>query len=321
MQGLETFGVGIGVLAGLLLPIQTCLNSRLRESVGSPFLSSLISFIGGTVFLFIVTLCVNGSVLFPLSAFAQNPAWLWLGGLFGVIGLTTNIFIFPKIGGVQTAILPITGQIIMGLIIDTFGLFYSAQQTLNITRLLGILLVIAGVVGAVVLGQKRSHKNLPSDSSPSDEQDAGLLGWRALALGAGFLMAAQSAINGHLGVVLGSSAKSAFVSFTVGTIVLALIACVLKLKIRIRVPQGKTKNPWWMYFGGVLGALFVAGNALLVPVLGTGLTIMAALTGMITGSLMVDKFGLLQAPQRAVTLTQVLSLGVMVIGIALVRLT
>lgn len=321
MQGLETFGVGIGVLAGLLLPIQTCLNSRLRESVGSPFLSSLISFIGGTVFLFIVTLCVNGSVLFPLSAFAQNPAWLWLGGLFGVIGLTTNIFIFPKIGGVQTAILPITGQIIMGLIIDTFGLFYSAQQTLNITRLLGILLVIAGVVGAVVLGQKRSHKNLPSDSSPSDEQDAGLWGWRALALGTGFLMAAQSAINGHLGVVLGSSAKSAFVSFTVGTIVLALIACVLKLKIRIRVPQGKTKNPWWMYFGGVLGALFVAGNALLVPVLGTGLTIMAALTGMITGSLMVDKFGLLQAPQRAVTLTQVLSLGVMVIGIALVRLT
>lgn len=321
MQGLETFGVGIGVLAGLLLPIQTCLNSRLRESVGSPFLSSLISFIGGTVFLFIVTLCVNGSVLFPLSTFAQNPAWLWLGGLFGVIGLTTNIFIFPKIGGVQTAILPITGQIIMGLIIDTFGLFYSAQQTLNITRLLGILLVIAGVVGAVVLGQKRSYKNLPSDSSPSDEQDAGLLGWRALALGTGFLMAAQSAINGHLGVVLGSSAKSAFVSFTVGTIVLALIACVLKLKIRIRVPQGKTKNPWWMYFGGVLGALFVAGNALLVPVLGTGLTIMAALTGMITGSLMVDKFGLLQAPQRAVTLTQVLSLGVMVIGIALVRLT
>lgn len=157
--------------------------------------------------------------------------------------------------------------------------------------------------------------------SPTDAQNAGLWGWRALALGTGFLMAAQSAINGHLGVVLGSSVKSAFISFVIGTVVLAIIAFVLRLKIRIRVPAGKSKNPWWMYFGGVLGALYVSGSALLVPILGTGLTVMAALVGMITGSLLVDKFGLLQAPKRTVTLTQVLSLGVMVVGIAMVRLT
>lgn len=327
-------GLFFGIFIGLLLPIQTCLNSRLRQSVGSPYLSSLGSFFGGTLFLAALALVVEGSVFFSWDDVAHQPLWIWLGGLFGVIGLTTNILIFPKLGGVQTTVLPICGQILMGLLIDHFGLFEAHQAVLTPLRVIGAVLVIAGVVGAVTLGGKRisrqpsktreAHSNTEAlrqvSANASPQAEPLLWGWRALALGTGFLMASQSAINGHLGVLIGSPTQAALVSFTVGTTVLFLLALVLRLKFRVRVPDGQKKNPWWMWFGGVLGAIYVFGNAFLVPLLGTGLTVVAALVGMISGSLLVDKLGLLQAPKRQVGLAQVLSLVLMLGGVALIRL-
>lgn len=327
-------GLLLGVAIGLLLPIQTCMNSRLREAVGSPYLSSLGSFTGGTIFLAIVALLVQGTILFDLDLIAGEPIWIWLGGLFGVIGLTTNILIFPRLGGVQTTVLPICGQILMGLLIDHFGLFQSQESPLTLMRVVGASLVLTGVLGAVLLGNKKLTKPRLTSSSheaqattgslplvaPTASAEPGLWGLRVLALGTGFLMASQSAINGHLGRVLGSPVQAALVSFLIGTLVLLLLIFSLRLRFRVEIPAGKTSNPWWMWLGGILGASYVFGNALLVPILGTGVTVVAVLVGMVSGSLVVDKFGLLQAPQRRVGLAQVLSLGLMMTGVALIRL-
>lgn len=118
----------IGLIIGIGLPMQTSINSRLKVSVGSPFVASLISFSLGTLFLALITLLIDKSLLFPLNLFGKEPFWLWIGGLLGVIYLTSNILLFPKLGSVQTVIMPILGQIIMGLIIDNFGLFGSLVQ-------------------------------------------------------------------------------------------------------------------------------------------------------------------------------------------------
>ena len=52
----------------------------------------------------------------------------------------------PKLGGVQTVVLPVLGQILMGLTIDNFGLFYSQQTSLTAFRIAGAVLVLLGVV-------------------------------------------------------------------------------------------------------------------------------------------------------------------------------
>ncbi len=74
------------------------------------------------------------------------PAWIWIGGICGVVFLTGNILLFPKLGGVQTVVLPVLGQILMGLTIDNFGLFYSQQTSLTAFRIAGAVLVLLGVV-------------------------------------------------------------------------------------------------------------------------------------------------------------------------------
>lgn len=305
----------IGIIIGIGLPMQTSINSRLKVAVGSPFLASLTSFTFGTAFLAIITLILDHSILFSKAVFTSQPPWIWLGGLLGVIFLTSNILLFPKLGSVQTVIFPILGQIIMGLIIDNFGLFDSSLHPLTLTRFFGALLVILGVICAVAMDNLIKKLHHASLASPPKKN---LWLWRIFGILTGMFSASQTAINGHLGVVLNSSVKAAFISFLVGTIVLVIIVSFLHPQIQLNHPQ--KGNPWWMWIGGIIGALFVFGNAYLVPIIGTGLAVVIILVGQMSGSLLVDQFGLLESKKNPVSLIQIVGILIMIAGVALIRL-
>lgn len=50
----------LGLVAGAVVPFQTAVNSRLRTYVISPFVSSLISFMVGTIFLIVIIVLSGG---------------------------------------------------------------------------------------------------------------------------------------------------------------------------------------------------------------------------------------------------------------------
>lgn len=306
----------VGVLVGLCLPLQTNANSRLRLSVGSPFLASFLSFLIGTAILFGATLLIDGH-LTGLTHAAGLPVWLWTGGLLGVVVLTTNIFLFPRLGSVQTVVLPVTGQVLMGLLIDHFGWFHTARVELTAIRALGAALLVFGVLGAIGFADTLVNR---ATAIPNGSGRGGSVWlWRIAGIAAGAFSASQTAINGQLGTVLGSALSAAFVSFTVGTIVLLVLVLVIRAPWRLR-RIGELPNPWWMWLGGLLGAAFVFGNAALAPIIGTGLTVMAVVLGMMLGSLVIDHFGLLGAGRRPVTVLQVIGLLVMMAAVAVIRL-
>jgi len=299
--------VVFGVLVGLVMPVQTSANSRLRLSVGSPFLASLVSFAVGFLALLVASLLIDGH-LPHLTAAIPMPAWIWSGGVLGVVVLTGNIFHFPRLGSVQTVVLPITGQVIMGLVIDHFGLFHAPVHRLDSVRVIGALLLVVGVLGTMIRPGQRLAGGHSSGWS--------LWGWRAAGVMFGMCSAAQTAINGQLGVAFGSAVGAALVSFAFGVVTLLLI----NLALRNRPAPGSLAGPWWMWIGGFLGAMFVFGNAFLSPVIGTGLTVMTILLGLMAGSLLIDHFGLLGAHRKKVTLLQAVGLALMVAGVSLIRL-
>ncbi len=55
----------LGIFAGLVLPVQTLVNTRLRASTGTPFSSSLISFAVGTMTLLVIATAVTGGEFGP----------------------------------------------------------------------------------------------------------------------------------------------------------------------------------------------------------------------------------------------------------------
>ena len=94
------FALSFGIFVGLIVPFQTAINTKLRQFVGSPFKASLIQFLVGTFCLAAVTLLTAKSLFVSISFIKDEPAWIWLGGIFGVFYLTGNILLFPRLGGV-----------------------------------------------------------------------------------------------------------------------------------------------------------------------------------------------------------------------------
>ncbi|AST91037.1 MULTISPECIES: DMT family transporter [Sutcliffiella] len=307
--------LGIGI--GFGLAAQTAVNSQLRKFVVSPYFASMVSFLVGTIFLAISTLISGSSLGVPLSLFTSEPIWIWIGGFCGVVFLTTNIQLFPKIGSVQTTVMPILGIIVMGMFIDHFGLFNSIVQPFGMNRVFGVVFVLLGIFLAVVLPEIKANRQ---GSDSTEEKQVNQWKWRFIGIGAGMLVSIQAAVNGQLGVALHSSFHAAFVSFLVGFITLLLIVGLKERSFtKIKEPI-KQSAPWWVWIGGVIGGLYVLINVYLVGQIGTGQTVVLVLFGQIAGSLLVAQFGLFKSIKNQIELIQVVGLIIMVIGVFLIKM-
>ena len=307
----------LGFLAGVGLPIQTSVNTRLRKKVGSPYNASLVSFVVALLFLSALLLITGQGLHIPLAQLLNEPAWIWIGGICGLVFLTGNILLFSKLGGVQTVVLPVLGQILMGLIIDNFGLFYSQKTPLSVFRIAGAVMVILGVV---LVSMAKENKTASEKLQKSESTTLWI--WRAFGIFAGMLSDTQIAVNGYLGKVVGSPIKASAISFTVGIIFLAIICIVLHFK------NGKSesfknesaKNPWWMWIGGILGGLYILANVYLSRIVGTGMTVIILLIGSTTGGILVDHFGMFESPKKPINAQKILGVLIMILGAAAIKL-
>ena len=307
----------LGFLAGVGLPIQTSVNTRLRKKVGSPYNASLVSFVVALLFLSALLLITGQGLHIPLAQLLNEPAWIWIGGICGLVFLTGNILLFSKLGGVQTVVLPVLGQILMGLIIDNFGLFYSQKTPLSVFRIAGAVMVILGVV---LVSMAKENKTASEKLQKSESTTLWI--WRAFGIFAGMLSATQIAVNGYLGKVVGSPIKASAISFTVGIIFLAIICIVLHFK------NGKSesfknesaKNPWWMWIGGIFGGLYILANVYLSRIVGTGMTVIILLIGSTTGGILVDHFGMFESPKKPINAQKILGVLIMILGAAAIKL-
>ena len=306
----------LGILVGFGLPLQTGINTKLNQKLGSPYNASFASFTIAFIFLLALLLITERNITFSLDRVMQEPFWIWSGGVCGVIFLTGNIVLFTKLGGVQTVIFPVLGQILMGLVIDNFGLFYAPQIELTLLRLTGAFLVLLGVI-IVVLAKRNEKNNL--FIKPKQQH---ILFWQLLGIVTGMLSTVQTAVNGHLGVILASSVKAAVISFAIGSVLLAGICAFMfrQRKAVLKIPPIRENYPWWIWLGGILGGLFVMTNAYLSNIIGTGMTIIAILVGSTSGGLIIDHFGLLGSERKPVNLRKVLGIIIMIIGAAAIKL-
>src|SRR5689334_21457102 len=98
-------------LGGVSLTLQMAWNSRLRASVGSPILTTLISIGVSFLSLLLVWACgVVGRGTVP--AFNSLPKWAWFGGVFAVYYLVASLVAIPKLGAAVVFALVVAGQML-----------------------------------------------------------------------------------------------------------------------------------------------------------------------------------------------------------------
>ena len=304
--------LGIALFAGFLLANQNPINADLRKKVNSPFWASTISQIIGVIFLGGISLGLTGD-LFPSVEFvSSHPAWIWIGGLLGQVYVTSNVFLFPRLGAVQTVILPILGQILTGVIIDSFGWFYAVQIPMSPMRIVGVIVTMAGLFIAVVLTSlSKKTERVKDHNEPS------LLLWRLWAVISGSFTAIQQAINGHLGTLLHRPFQASFMSFFIGLLAIILVTLSIERRFITKIEIRSIKK--WNILGGIWGSFFVLGAVLAVPKIGAGLNIMMAILGQIVGSMLVQQFGWWHSDRYPIKPLQVVGVLVMLVGIVCIK--
>ena len=140
-------------LGGITLSAQSSINGTLSRKAGT-IETTFLTFLTGTMFLTIFIIFFGrGNVLALLEA----PKWQLSAAFLGTMYLLLTVMAVPRIGVIATNIAGITGQLVIGVIIDHFGWFNSLVIELDMKRVFALLFMIISFY-FIYKGNKRSRE-------------------------------------------------------------------------------------------------------------------------------------------------------------------
>jgi transporter family-2 protein len=138
----------------------------------------------------------------------------------------------------------------------------------------------------------------------------------SMALLAGMGLAVQVGLNSTMRQVTGNAAFAAVVSFCVGLASLILFLVATRSAVPSRAALASA--PAWAWFGGLLGAYYVAIATIVGPRLGASTLLALTLVGQIATALVLDHFGWLGFPHNPFSLARLTGAGLLVAGVLLI---
>src|SRR4051795_1558015 len=131
------------LLAGAGIPLIGVLNSGLARSVGNPFTATAIMFAIAMAVAFALSLPLYGPP--TLAQLGATPRLSYAGGLLiGFYALSATIII-PRFGAASFIAFILIAQLLTSAVIDQFGLFGMARRPIDIFKLAGLVVIVAGV--------------------------------------------------------------------------------------------------------------------------------------------------------------------------------
>lgn len=77
--------------------------------------------------------------------------------------------------------------------------------------------------------------------------------------------------------------------------------------------------PWWVYFAGAIGTVFVFSAILAAPVIGSAAFFVCVVAGQLIGATIADHIGLLGLTPHPVSLPRLLGLALVLVGCVIVQ--
>jgi transporter family-2 protein len=140
--------VALTILAGLAGSIQVAVMGRFGGRIG--VVEALTFSTAVQLALSLLILVVVRAGFGGLGGVTRAPAWMWLGGVMGLTVVGTITFAQPRIGATATIGILIAGQLVMGAVIDRFGLFGVDRIDISAPRAAGIVLLGIGAALSLV---------------------------------------------------------------------------------------------------------------------------------------------------------------------------
>jgi bacterial/archaeal transporter family-2 protein len=138
----NTLAAALAVVAGLAGSVQVAVMGRFGDRIGVLEALAFATAVQLVLSLAILMVARHGSGRL-FDAF-DAPLWLWSGGVMGLTVVFTITFAQPRIGATATIGILIAGQLLMGAVIDRFGLFGVDEIAISWPRAVGIVLLAVG---------------------------------------------------------------------------------------------------------------------------------------------------------------------------------
>jgi transporter family-2 protein len=135
--------VALTAAVGGAVALQAPINSHLGKSVGT-FQAAFLSFATGTVVLLVIASLAKGGL--GNIRHASDLPWYYLtGGLLGLAYVSSVLVTVRTLGAGGVTAATIAGQLTLAVIIDELGWLGVEQKSITLSRVMGVVLLAAGV--------------------------------------------------------------------------------------------------------------------------------------------------------------------------------
>jgi len=135
--------------AGACIALQASANGKFRQNLGShpqfALWAMYFSIIGTIVTATVVMLMVRPAMP-SVQALRETQWWNWIGGPLGALIVLAGAALTRELGAALFIALVVGGQLMCSLILDHYALLGLPEQSMTLGRVLGAVLVIAGVL-------------------------------------------------------------------------------------------------------------------------------------------------------------------------------
>lgn len=135
----------------------------------------------------------------------------------------------------------------------------------------------------------------------------------------GMAVIVQSGANTQLREILGTPFMAAFVSFATGTLFLLIINLFTGFQTQALSLQNIQRSSWWMWTGGMLGAIFICSVIIIAPKIGPTKLFGLIIASQLMFSVIVDHFGLLGFDQQPINIRKLLGVLMLIGGSFLIQ--
>lgn len=132
------------VTAGILNAVHSGTNAQLTTSLGKPWWAAVIVVVISGAFI-LAGVGVSRESMPSLASLAGTPWWAWVGTACGAVPIITTLLYAGRLGGAAFNGLVVTATIITSILLDNFGLLGFSVHQANLWRVLGGMLMVAGI--------------------------------------------------------------------------------------------------------------------------------------------------------------------------------
>ena len=131
----------VAAIGGVTVALQAQMMGLLDETIGT-LEGVFITYVSGGLLIAIPMLFMRGG---NLGAWQSVPWYAYSSGALGLIIVGAIGYSAPRLGLVATFTIIVSAQFVVAALIDHFGVLGAATRPLDLSRMLGISLLLAGI--------------------------------------------------------------------------------------------------------------------------------------------------------------------------------